>query len=270
MTPPTYVLGHSDAELRRLIEQAAFFGDLTADVFRRAGLSEGMRVLDVGCGVGDVAFLAASMVGPEGRVHGIDRAAEAVTVAKQRAEQAGAENVTFDVADAATFATREPFDAIVGRLVLAYQPDPGSFLRHLASLAPHGVLAFHECDLSTAHTKPGVALFQEVVDLVIDTYRRANLESEMGSRLHSAFVDAGLRAPQMIAAARVESGPDSLAYTAIARVVSSAAPMMERLGVASIAELGLDTLESRLRDAVVSANAVVFMPTFVGAWSRTA
>ena len=51
-----YVLGHSAAELHRLIEQAAFFGDLTADVFRRAELTPGMSVLDVGCGVGDVAF----------------------------------------------------------------------------------------------------------------------------------------------------------------------------------------------------------------------
>ncbi len=44
--------------------------------------------------------------------------------------------------------------------------------------------------------------------------------------------------------------------------------MMERLGVASADELQLDTLETRLRDAVTRADAVVFMPTFVGAWTR--
>ena len=173
-----YVLGHSAAELHRLIEQAAFFGDLTADVFRRAELTPGMSVLDVGCGVGDVAFLAASMVGPGGRVTGIDRAEEAVAVARQRAAQADADNVTFAVADAATFTSAEPFDAVVGRLMLAYQPDPAAVLRHLASqLRARGVLAFHECDLSTAATKPDVPLFRDVVDLVIETYRRANLEA---------------------------------------------------------------------------------------------
>ncbi len=261
-----YVLGHSDAELRRLIEQAAFFGDLTADVFRRAQLAPGMNVLDVGCGVGDVAFLAASFVD---RVHGIDRAVEAVTVARERAAQAGAQNVTFEVADAATYQSSDKFDAVVGRLVLAYQPDPAAFLRHLASLLRDGgVLAFHECDLSTASTKPNVPLFRNVVDLVIETYRRANLEADMGSRLHSAFREAGLPAPQMIAAARVESGANSGAYAAVARVVSSAAPMMERLGVATMAELGLETLEARLREEITRADAVVFMPTFVGAWAR--
>src|SRR5512134_2642562 len=100
-----YVLGHSAAELRRLIEQAAFFGDLTADLFRRAELRTGMSVLDVGCGVGDVAFLAASIVGPTGSVLGIDRAAEAVAVARQRAGVAATDNVTFEVADAASFQT---------------------------------------------------------------------------------------------------------------------------------------------------------------------
>lgn len=269
-TPPSeYVLGHSAAELQRLIEQAAFFGDLTADVFRRAGLRPGMRVLDIGCGVGDVAFLAASLVGPAGSVHGIDRAAEAVAVARQRAGAAATDNVTFEVADAATFQTTAPFDAVVGRLVLAYQPDVSAVLRHLASLVrAGGVLAFQECDLSSASTKPSVPLFAQIVEYVIETYRRANLESNMGSRLHSAFRQAGLPAPQMIAAARIESGPNSPAYAALARVVESAAPMMERLGVATAADLHIETLEERLREEIVQADAVVFMPIFVGAWTQ--
>jgi ubiquinone/menaquinone biosynthesis C-methylase UbiE len=266
-----YVLGHSAGELRRLIEQAAFFGDLTADLFRRAELRAGMSVLDVGCGVGDVAFLAASIVGPTGSVLGIDRAAEAVDVARQRAGVAATDNVTFEVADAASFQTATMFDAVVGRLVLAYQPDVAAVLRHLATLVRDGgVIAFQECDLSTASTKPALPLFTRMVGYVIETYRRANLEANMGSCLHSAFRQAGLAAPQMIAAARVESGPSSLAYAAVAKVVESAAPMMERLGVATPADLQLETLEQRIRDEVVQADAVVFMPMFVGAWTRVA
>jgi SAM-dependent methyltransferase len=271
MTAPLseYVLGHSAAELRRLIEQAAFFGDLTADLFHRAGLREGLSVLDVGCGVGDVAFLAASLVGTTGSVVGIDRAAEAVAVARQRAGVAETDNVTFEVADASSYQTATAFDAVVGRLVLAYQPDVAAVLRHLASLVRHGgVIAFQECDLSSASTKPSLPLFTRMVGYVIETYRRANLEAEMGSRLHSAFRQAGLPAPQMIAAARVESGPSSLAYASLARVIESAAPMMERLGVANATDLHLETLEERIRDEVVEADAVVFMPVFVGAWVR--
>jgi SAM-dependent methyltransferase len=264
-----YVLGHSESELRRLIEQAAFFGELTADLFRRAGVGEGMSVLDIGCGVGDVSFLAAAFVGPTGTVLGIDRSAEALAVARERAAEAGADNITFKVADAVTFRVPENVDAIVGRLVLAYQPDPAALLRHLATqVRDGGLIAFQECDLSTASTKPALPLFTRMVDNVRETYRRANLDADMGSNLYGAFRAAGLPAPQMIAAARVESGADSLAYAAVAKVVDSAAPIMERLGVATIAELELATLEQRLRDEITRADAVVFMPRFVGAWTR--
>jgi SAM-dependent methyltransferase len=65
-----YVLGHPDAELQRLAEQSAFYADLTEDAFRRAGLAPGMRVLDVGCGAGEVSLLAAATVGPAARCWG--------------------------------------------------------------------------------------------------------------------------------------------------------------------------------------------------------
>jgi|SRR5215469_6638815 len=71
---PSYALGHSQQELKRLTTQADFFEPFTRRMFERAGLAQGMRVLDVGSGNGDVALLAASLVGESGEVLGIDRA----------------------------------------------------------------------------------------------------------------------------------------------------------------------------------------------------
>jgi SAM-dependent methyltransferase len=81
-TVQDYPLGYSELEARRLAEQGALLEDLTVDVFRRAGLREGMTVLDIGCGVGDVTLLAARLVGPKGAVLGIDRAASSVQAAR--------------------------------------------------------------------------------------------------------------------------------------------------------------------------------------------
>src|SRR5688572_5393529 len=93
---PGYVLGHSKQELIRLERQARIFAEATEDVLHRAGIRDGMTVLDVGCGVGDVSLAAARMVGPKGRVIGIDRAEEALQTARARAEAAGISWVSFE------------------------------------------------------------------------------------------------------------------------------------------------------------------------------
>ena len=102
--PKEYSLGYSDAEAQRLAKQAALFEDLTEDVLRRAGLVHGMDVLDVGCDVGDVSFLASRMVGPSGLVLGVDRASSSVAIARKRFYQ-GLTNLQFDVADLDAFDT---------------------------------------------------------------------------------------------------------------------------------------------------------------------
>ena len=71
----SYALGHSEHELERLSRQAEVFAPFTRQLFEQAGISSGMRILDVGCGAGDEAFLAAELVGPNGEVVGADHSA---------------------------------------------------------------------------------------------------------------------------------------------------------------------------------------------------
>src|SRR5690348_4480761 len=98
-TETNYILGDSRLELQRLIKQASFYGDLSEQAFRMAGITTGMHLLDVGCGSGDVSFLLATLVGPTGKVIGIDKSAAAIELARQRSQQAGITNVSFEVGD---------------------------------------------------------------------------------------------------------------------------------------------------------------------------
>src|SRR5262245_1685003 len=109
-----YAPGHASGEIARLIDQGRWFADLTERLFRDAGMQPGMRVLDIGCGVGDVSFLAVQLVGNDGAVIGVDRAAEAVDVASARAAAAGVTNVRFVVGDVATVTLPQPVDMVVG------------------------------------------------------------------------------------------------------------------------------------------------------------
>jgi len=71
-----YAMGSTDRERQRLMQQGAVLRGFLASAFRAAGIGPGMRILDLGCGVGDVAMLAADLVGPTGSVVGIDRNAD--------------------------------------------------------------------------------------------------------------------------------------------------------------------------------------------------
>src|SRR5262245_7046982 len=90
-----YALGHSSSELERLIAQAKIVSPFTRQVLQDGGLSKCMRVLDVGSGAGDVAFLAADLVGPSGEVMGIDRSLDALKAARSRVRDMGNRNISF-------------------------------------------------------------------------------------------------------------------------------------------------------------------------------
>ena len=129
--------------------QARMLRPYTEKFFRAAGLAAGMRVLDIGSGMGDVALLSADIVGPGGRVLGIDRDAAALDKARRRAEEQGCSSwVEFQTSNLDEFATPDQFDALVGRYVLLYQPDPSSVIRSLLrSVKQGGIVVFHEFDL---------------------------------------------------------------------------------------------------------------------------
>lgn len=265
-----YALGYSDDEFRRLERQGSYYRDLTEDVLVRAWIGPGMRVLDLGCGVGDVTLIAAGLVKSGGEVVGVDRSPEALATAARRAEEAGADGIVrFVTADLETYAPVPGFDAVIGRFILMYMPDPAATLRRCAAcLRPGGVVAFHEMAMAPARSVPEVPLFSQSMRWIMETFVRAGFETDMGGGLWRAFRDAGLPAPEMIASGRVEGGPEAFAYDYLARTLQSLLPVAERVGAATRAEVGIDTLAERLRAEALASGACIVLPTLVGAWAR--
>lgn len=258
------------AEERRLIAQARLFDPLTERLFRTAGLQTGMRVLDLGSGVGDTAMLAARIVGPGGSVVGVDVSAERLAVARERASAAGLRHLRFvrgDVLDA------EPdgpdFDAVIGRLILMYVPDPVAVLRSaVARVRTGGLVCLQELDATFDPCHPPSPAWQRARDWFLETAVRAGVELRMGLRLHPTFVAAGLPAPELRLEAAIGGGDRAPAF-AWADVFASIVPLMEQLGTATSDEVEPDTLADRLLDEVTAQQGVVIAPLLVGAWTRT-
>src|SRR5713101_7203238 len=127
-----YALGSTEAEHERLIRQAVRLAPLTERLFREAGIGSGQRVLDLGSGVGDVAILAARLVGPSGEVVGVERDSRAISVARDRVAEADLRNVSLTQSDVSQVTSNKPFDAAVGRFILEFVPNPVAVLRSVS------------------------------------------------------------------------------------------------------------------------------------------
>ena len=267
----TYALGRSEAETRRLILQHRIYGPITRRFFEAAGIGAGMTVLDIGSGAGDVALLLADLVGPSGRVVGVDMNPAILETARARAAAAGFANVTFIAGEAGEVAGDTRFDAVAGRYVLMYVPDPAGLLRRLAGLLrPGGIVAFHETDMNnppaTFPMTETAAILQKVM---VPPAGAPGPDVRIGMKLHRLFQEAGLPVPELRMETPLGGGPDWPGYDYTVETLRSLAPMMRAFGF-DPATLGLDTLASRLRDEVVAAGGVQMLAPIVGAWSRKA
>ena len=272
MSATAYILGHAPDELRRLDEQSAILRPATLGLMADCGLRPGMRVLDPGCGTGEVSLLLAEAVGPAGAVTGVDRGPEALEKARDRAALRDADHVTFLEDDIATMTADEPFDAVVGRMVLMHQPDPAGVLAHLAGLArPGALVAFAEIVvLPELPAVPERPLMRRVVSLIDQTLTLAGVHTRMGIGLHDAFARAGLPAPAVRIEPLTTCGEDP-AYTRWAvETLRTLLPVLEPLGVATPDEVAIETLPERLGAEAAAAGGVA-MPCLLGtAWTRLA
>ena len=271
-SPADYVLGHSVEEQERLMLQGRILRPYTEFYFRTAGIGPGMSVLDLGSGVGDVALLAADIVGPSGRVLGIDRDKKGIERARQRAVEQGCSSwVSFQAIDLEDFSTTEQFDALVGRYVLLYQPYVDATLRRLTRyLKPGGIVAFHEVDFTNPHPSfPPCQVWDETAALLSEMFRRAGAPPDFGRRLGKTFLDAGLPFPALVAESVTGGARGSLLFSWLAATALSVAPRLADFGLKPPAGVTLDhTLASQLEEAVVALGSQLVGSMQFGAWTR--
>ncbi len=277
ITDTSYVLGHSEEEIQRLVRQSRLFNPCTRRFLEQAGISAGMKVLDVGSGPGDVALLLADRVGPGGAVVGVEIDPATLDIARARARVAGYENVSFVAGDINSVELDDDFDAIAGRFILIHLREPAATLRTLVRhLRPGGIVAFQDLDFTPAAVSmPPSRLCEQLDAWIKEALRSAGLEMQMGLKLYHLFLEAGLPAPCMCSEAAVIGTRESnqaeleLVIAYVVNGVRTILPLILKSGIATAEEVAIDTLAERLRAEWATQRIVLRSGVdAVSAWTR--
>lgn len=260
MSDPEYALGRTAGEYDRLIEQAQIMRPLTERMLHAAGLRSGMHVLDVGCGVGDVAFLVSEIVGEQGSVVGVDVDQSALEVAERRRAASNIGNVEFRAGSIASIEFDREFDAAVGRFVLMFIDEPTAVLGHLReALRPGGIVAFQEW-VGDVHgvSSARQPLLSSMLGLFAETFERSGAHRTIGRDLYARMLAAGFEPdPTPIAEIALHTGdqvPGARRWTLFAR---SMLPKIVEYGLATEAEINVETLEGRLHEECRTAGGLI-------------
>jgi SAM-dependent methyltransferase len=262
------VLRQIGASLRDHMQMSNHVDEMTERMLDDAGIGQGMRVLDIGCGPGAVSLMIARRVGNDGHVFAVDRDARMLELAREKVRQADFANITFieggfDV----TFPERGTLDAVVGRRVLMYQPDAAQAVTQLTdAVRAGGIIAFHEHDMvAVSDGRTSLPLHDRVRSWLREMLRLEGANLRMGFDLHSALTSAGLTVERVRAEANVLTPTSTYPIAGIIRAVL---PRLQQLGITTAAEADVDTLEDRLVSERRAADATCVWEMVFCAWGR--
>ena len=271
------VLGPAASQdVLRLQLQAQLYDPLTRRLLQEAGLRPGQRVLELGTGAGDVALLAAELVGPTGSVLSVDVNPQRVAYAQHRCSQAGFAQVRFvecdlddldSIESLSSLGSDQTFDAVVSRFVLRDVRDAPAVLAVAARLAPAGVVVAQEKLLELGvHVIPAVDVVAEAVEWMAQTRQLVGVDTQTGARLPAMFQAAGLPAPTLRFEAPVQAGAGQAAAY-LTETLRGMLGLTVAFGIATADRVAIETLAERMQGALDDTDLLVLTPC-VGAWSR--
>ncbi len=191
-----YVLGTHDEEVARLGLQHRVWRSVATDAWRRAGITHGSKVLDVGAGPGYATADLAEIVGATGAIVAVERSERFLEVARQRCRHRGIENVEFLAGDLMEMSLGELHcDTSWCRWVASFVTSPEVLLAKIAAaLRPGGRAIFHEySDYETFCFMPVQPNLQRFIQEVMESWRAAGGEPNIGKKLPRLLEEAGLR-----------------------------------------------------------------------------
>ena len=264
-----YVLGHSAEEYERLRHQAQALEPATKRIFQSIGLRAGSSCLDIGCGPGEVIRLMGEIVGPSGRVTGMDRDTRAGREAINRLQASGTSQyrlIEADIEDIRDIGG-ESFDLTFARLALLFTHDPVSVLRKMYSWTkPGGYIVIQDFHIRTINIYPKLEAFLELSGIILGAFERAGQDVEFAFKLPTYFVEAGIGAPDGtdMHLPLMPLAPSAVAFGAVCR---SVLPKAIEFGITTDAHI--QRVFREIQHAFGDGRYYsVLWPLMIGVWKR--
>lgn len=174
------------------------FNTSTQDFLLKAGLTEGMHVLELGCGSGKMSCWIAKQIGEKGQLIAIDNNPHQIDAAKNYAEHHGINHINFQCLDAykiSEFQTQ--FDLIYCRFLLHHLSKPRTVIHDIYNLLKvTGIAALEEGIVNQAFSYPyNMAFGTERFELSDhhDNFEGMQRDGNFGIKLYYSLYEAGFK-----------------------------------------------------------------------------
>lgn len=196
LSNPNYIVRVGKEGQHRLDVLHQIYLPSTKDFLIKAGLTQGMKVIDAGCGLGHVSIEIAKIVGPHGKVIAIDDNEEQLQIAKANARTANTNNIDFICASINEISSEivgNDINFLYGRFILIHMINPTSTLKALYKvLKVGGIMAFEEPDMSSYFAVPPFKAFNKAITWCMECGNAVGLNFDIGNRLYFIMCSLGL------------------------------------------------------------------------------
>jgi len=249
----------------RLTVLARVLAPTTEKLFERAGPITGLKVIDVGCGGGDVTFPLARHVGPDGHVTGIDLDEEKLKAARAAAEAQGFSHVRFEASDVTKRWPVAEADLVYGRFILTHLKQPQDLLAQaMAALKPGGMILIEDIDIAGCFCYPENTAVDASFQLYMALSRRRGGDPIVGRRLgllleEAGFGDVGTTLAQPFSR---QGGAKEVATLTFAAIADG----LKAEGLVTAEDIA--RIDREMEDFNRRPDTIVSMPRIFQAWGR--